>query len=261
MARAIKQPSEKLTFVYEFADDLGDATLAGMPIGGTPVSVPRGAGANLAVDGGPTVGQTSVIVKWTGGVDGESYLTTVKMADTAGNEHERDGEIFVVEKAFTLPEGITSRYLTADEYVERYGFAETVRITDEDKTGTVDKAKLETALKDVTDEADAYIGTRYTTPLVATPRVVKSIVGALVRERLHKSRPTPEVTAAAERARQQLRDIASGRMTLPVEQGDAAPVIGGNNYATTSGDSSTTFRDAVAGFSLAAGTPFANWRQ
>lgn len=260
MARAIKQVSEKLTFVYDFSDDLGDGILAGSPIGGTPISVPRGAGANMVVEGAPTVGDKEVLVKWTGGVEGESYATTVKMVDSAGNELERDGEIFVVEKSFTVPEDVASRYLTADEYVERYGYAETIRITDEDRTGTVDKAKIETALKDVTDEADGYIGTRYTTPLLSTPRVVKSIVAALVRERLHKSKPTPEVVAAAERARIQLRDIAAGRMTLPVDSGDDVPVIGGNRYAQTSDDESATFRDAVAGFGLDPGASFGAWR-
>lgn len=259
--RAIKQPSEKLTFVYDFTDDLGNATLSGMPVSPTPNSEPRGAGANMTMDGAPTVGATTVIVRWTGGVDGESYLTTVRMLDTSGNSYERDGEIFVVEKAFTVPENIVSRYLTADSYVERYGVSETVRLTDEDQTRIIDKAKLETALKDATDIADGYIGTRYTTPLVSTPRVVASIVGALARELLHKSRPTPEVTAAADRARSQLRDIASGKMTLPVEQGDSVPVIGGNRYADTSEDSPSSFRSAVAGYSLAPGWPVGNWRQ
>lgn len=259
--RAIKQPSEALAFLYDFTDDVGEATLTGMPTGGTPVSVPRGAGANMTEVGVATVNLTTVVVRWTGGVDGESYLTTVKMADSAGNVHERDGEIFVTEKGFTVPVGIESRYLTADEYVERYGYAETVRLTDEDKAGVVDKGKLEVALKDASDLADAYIGTRYTTPLLGVPRVVKSIVGALVREALHKSRPTPEVSAAAERARQQLRDIASGKMTLPVDQGDEEPVQGGNRFAETSADASTTFRDAVAGFGLDASPSVGNWRR
>lgn len=260
MARAIKQPSEKLTFVYDFTADLGDATLAGAPTDATPSSTPRGTGTNMTVDGVATVTDTLVIVRWDGGVDGESYLTNVKMFDSSGNKLERDGEIFVVEKAFALAPGIVSRYLTADEYVERYGYAETIRLTDEDRTGTVDTAKLETELKAQTDLADGYIGTRYTTPLLATPRVVKTIVASLTREALHKTKPTPEVTASADRARAQLRDIAAGKMTLPVEQGDEVPVVGGNRFSSTSDDASTTFKDAVAGFGLDRATPFGNWR-
>lgn len=263
--RAIKQPSEKVTFAYDFSDSLssepGAPTLAGMPVDGTPVSVPRGTGANLVQSGAAIVQDSTVLVTWDGGAAGESYLTTVKMLDTAGNKHERDGEIFNFEQGFTLPTGIESRYLTADEYVDRYGFAETVRITDEDQTRTVDKRKLEAAIKDATEIADAYIGTRYTTPLVDTPRIVKSIIGALARELLHKSRPTPEVVAAADRARGQLKDIAAGRMTLPVEQGDAVPVIGGNLLATTSDDASTSFRDQVAQFSVDPPGYLANWRR
>ena len=259
--RAIKQPGEKLTFVYDFSDEVDGTTLtlSGTPVGGTPVSDPRGSGANLTVDGVASVQPNTVLVRWQGGVDGESYLTTVRMLDSAGDLHERDGEIFVVEKGFTLPENIASRYLTADAYVERYGYNETIRLTDEDKTGQVDKAKIEVALKDATDEADAYIGTRYTTPLLSTPRIVASIVAALTREKLHKTKPTPEVTAAAERARTQLRDIAAGRMTLPVESGDEVPVIGGNRYAQTSDDAST-FKDSIAGYSLDPAATFGAWR-
>jgi phage gp36-like protein len=197
--RAIKQVGEEVTFTYDFSPDLGASTIA--TVIGVPSSVARDGGANLVQEGLATITPdgTGVLVKWTGGVAGESYATTVKVTDTAGDEHERDGQIDVVETAFVLPENISSRYLTAEEYVERYGYAETVRLTDEDKTNTVDGAKLEAAIKDATDLADSYIGTRYTTPLVATPRVVKSIVAALARELLHKSRPTPEVTAAPAR--------------------------------------------------------------
>jgi phage gp36-like protein len=259
--RAIKQPGEVLTFTYDFSDDLAGATISSIAAG--PTSTPRGTGANMTVSGAASISadSRSVQVKWQGGADGETYATVVSVNDTAGERHERDGEILVLERGFTVPTGIVSRYLTADEYVERYGQAETVRLTDEVRANIVDKAKLEQPLKDATDLADSYIGTRYTTPLVSTPRVVKSIVGALTREALHKTRPTPEVTAAADRARQQLRYIAAGRMTLPVEQGDEVPVIGGNRYAETSGDGSTTFRDAVAGFTVGGAGCVANWRR
>jgi phage gp36-like protein len=260
--RAIKQPSEKLTFVYDFSDDVDGATvtLTGTPVGGTPSSVARGTGANITIDGVATVQANVVLVRWQGGVDGESYLTTVRMVDSAGDIHERDGEIYVVEKSFAVPASASSRYLSADDYVARYGTQETIRLTDEDKTGVVDKGKIEAALKDATEEADAYIGKRYTTPLLSTPRIVAAIVGALAREKLHKTRPTPEVVAAADRARSQLLDISAGRMILPVEQGDSEPVIGGNSMAQTSGDGTTTFKDAVSGFNLCPGAPVGNWR-
>lgn len=258
--RAIKQPGEKLTFPYDFAVSLGEGLTVANVIG-TPSSTPRGTGANLSIVGVPTIDGTTVLVKWQGGVDGESYDTTVKVTDSAGDEHEIDGEIFVTESGFTLPKNLLSRYLTAEEYVNRYGYAETVRLTDEDKTGKVDGPKIEAALKDAADLADAYIGRRYDTPLVSTPRVVSTIVGALAREILHRARPLPEVVAAADRARQQLKDISSGAMILPVEAGDTEPTIGGNLNALTSADSSTSFKDAVSDFNVCPGAGVANWRR
>lgn len=153
-----------------------------------------------------------------------------------------------------------ARYLTADEYVVRFGTAEAVRLTDEAKTGTIDSAKLESNIGDATDEADAYIGTRYPVPLLAPPRVVKSIVAALAREKLHKTRPTPEVKDAADRARVQLRDIAAGRMTLAITVGPDA-VVDGDRSAETSGDGSTSFRDQLADFSLSGSSFDPCWRR
>ena len=260
MARAIKQADEKLTFVYDFSDLIGNATLVGLPLD-PPSAVPRGGGAALVMEGDPVVNETSVIIKWTGGDPGESYLTTVRMADSGGDLHDRDGEIYVVDKQFTVPENLASRYLTAEEYVARYGTAETIRLTDEDRRGVVDAPKLEAAIGDATETADAYIGTRYTTPLLGVPRIVKTIVAALARESLHKTKPTPEVKDRAELARQQLRDIAAGRMMLPVEQGAEEPVLGGNRIAETSNDSSSSFRDAVSEFGIDAGSYLPNWRR
>lgn len=257
--RAIKQPTEKVTFVYDFSADLGVSTI--QSISGVPVAVARDGGANITIDGVAAFDTSTVTVRWQGGVAGESYATTVRVVDTSGNIFERDGQIDVIETTFVLPTGIASRYLTAEEYVERFGTAETVRLTDENRTNTVDAAKLEAAIGDATDMADGYIGTLYTTPLLGVPRVVKSIVAALARELLHKTKPTPEVKERADQSRQQLRDIASGRMTLPVEQGEAEPVIGGNRLAVTSGDADSTFSDAMSGYGLSDPTYIPNWRR
>jgi phage gp36-like protein len=259
--KAFKQPSEKQTFTYDFTDDIAAGGTIQSVVAPTPISVPRNGGANLTQDGATSTLPTAVVVKWAGGVAGETYLTTVRVMDSNGEEHERDGEIEVVEQGFLLPTGIAGRYVTAEEYVVRFGQQETVRITDETRSGVVDKGKLETALLGASDLADSYIGRRYTTPLIDTPRVIKTLVGDLAREDLHKMNPPPMVKDAADRARQQLRDIAAGLMTLPVDQGDVEPVIGGNRLAISTGDASTTFRDGVAGFSLDAGYPVANWRR
>ena len=248
MARSFKNPEEKLTFEYDFSDTLGDATIASINVG-TPKAEARGAGALITQDGAAVPTAKAVTVRWAGGVTGEEYLTTVTVTDSAGDVHTRTGEIIVTAAGFAIPEGVASRYLTGEEYAARYGTAETVRLTDETRSGIADSTKLEAAIGDASDMADAYIGSRYTVPLLAAPRLVKSIVAALTREALHKTRPTEEVKAAADRARTQLRDIAAGRMTLPIEGGGVVSSAT-DQSAITSRDGSSSFRDAVNKFSL-----------
>lgn len=258
---AIKTPAERQSFAYDFDGELGAASIASIVVG-TPVAVARAAGALITVFGAPTLTPRVVEVIWQGGDPGESYLTTVRVTDTSGQIHEQTGEILVREAGFVVPEGVASRYLSAEEYVARYGSAETIRLTDESSLRIVDGPKLEEAIKDQTDIADAYIGGRYAIPLVTVPRVVKSIVAALTREVLHKTKPTPEVTAAGDRARTQLRDIAAGRMVLPIEVGGSAPVATGNRTSLTSGDrSGDTFADQLTGYGLTPGPSVAEWRR
>ena len=122
-------------------------------------------------------------------------------------------------------------YLTQEEYIARFGQAETIRITDESQTGTVDAAKLQAAIDDAEEFAEGYLRARYDLPLAATPSLLKAIVATLARELLHKTRPTETVTQAADRSRSLLRDISLGRVVLAigedtVESDQGLPVWG-----------------------------------
>jgi phage gp36-like protein len=108
-------------------------------------------------------------------------------------------------------------YLTRAEYLTRFGEIETVRLTDEARDGTVDFEKLDAAITGAEEIVEGYLANRYPLPLASTPELVKELVADLARERLHKDRPTPAVTEAANRARLMLRDLSAGRMTLLLE--------------------------------------------
>lgn len=153
-------------------------------------------------------------------------------------------------------------YLTVNEYLDRFGEAETVRLTDEAKTGDVDTAKVESAISDASEEADAYLGKRYAVPLATPPNLVKSIVAALAREDLYRTRAPDAVKADAERARSQLRDLSRGVMVLPTETGPAE-TIGGRADSASSGDGTDPIftTETLAGFGVATGYAGARWRQ
>lgn len=114
-------------------------------------------------------------------------------------------------------------YVTPEEYVKRYGSTETIRITDESKTGQIDQGKLSEAIDDQDQIIDSYLASRYVLPITGTFPILEGISAALTREALHRNKPTPAITDQADRARGQLKDLAAGRATLPVAVGQPAP--------------------------------------
>jgi len=154
-------------------------------------------------------------------------------------------------------------YVNNDEYIAAKGEAETIRLTDEDRAGAVDTAKLEAAILASEEEADAYIGKRYGTPLASAPAFIKSMVIALARERLHGTRPTETVKLEAERARSSLRDIARGLMTIPTANGPA-PEDGrpkADSSSSRDGLAPIFTEQNLAGFGVPSGYGVANWRR
>lgn len=153
-------------------------------------------------------------------------------------------------------------YISQAEYLARYGNAETIRITDETKSGEVDSAKLSSAIDDASDIVDAYLGKRYALPLLETPALVKHATKALAREILHTARPLEAVTGEADRVRKQLELIAKGTMILPLPlSGDPLEETGNSGSATSGDGSAPVFTDeALSGFGVHSGTYSANWR-
>ena len=113
-----------------------------------------------------------------------------------------------------------SLYYTLAEYLERFGEAEAIRITDAEGAGVPDEYVFAQAVEDASADMDAYLAGRYPLPLPSIPRVLKSVAAALVREKLHGTFPTETVTLEADRARKLLRDLASGTAKLVLEDGD-----------------------------------------
>lgn len=154
-------------------------------------------------------------------------------------------------------------YLTTADYLNRFGEQEAVRLTDETRSGVVDTVKVETAIADAVEIVNGYVGGRYSVPIANPPRILRSMVAALARELLHKTRPTPEVKDAADRARAQLKDVSIGRLGLPVATGEAAPVPVSDREPISSGDGpGDKFADELAAFAdLGGGYYNPAWRQ
>lgn len=154
-------------------------------------------------------------------------------------------------------------YVTDQEYLSARGEQETIRITDEDRTGTYDSEKLDAALRASEEEVDSYVGRRYTTPLISVPNLIKSNVIALARERLFGTSPTPAVTAEAERARKQLENIAKGIMVLPSQDGPVPEeaLAPADSASSHDGPLPIFTEYNMAGFGVPNGRCIPNWRR
>jgi phage gp36-like protein len=139
-------------------------------------------------------------------------------------------------------------YLTTADYLKRYGERETILATNTAQpvsgtTPTYDSAKVENAINDATQVVEGYVGKRYAVPLSDPPAILIGFVAVLAREQLHagSQKMTQTVQDAADRVRSQLRDIAKGDMTLPLEEGQEAPAVASSQgYARSSGDRSAS---------------------
>ena len=157
-------------------------------------------------------------------------------------------------------------YLSNSEYLARFGDAETIRLTDEDRTGAVDTAKLEAEITHATEEANSYLGKRYTVPLEDPPQLIKGIVGTLARERLHRAAGMTTSQALekdAELARSQLRDLARAVMTLPTATGIATEDARPAADSASSGDAVEPIfsRENLDAFGVSGVSRVARWRQ
>jgi phage gp36-like protein len=148
------------------------------------------------------------------GADGERYLITVRAAATAGDLIERETELAVVDLAWAVPE-LATTYLTAQDFVDRIGLDQAIRITDTEGTGRIDAARLGKALVDASAEAEAYLAGRFATPLSQPSQLIAGIVFDLAVARLWVGEAPDGVRERAAAATARLRDIAKGLLTLP----------------------------------------------
>lgn len=105
-------------------------------------------------------------------------------------------------------------YATRAALVKRYGDSEVTSLEDPDNTGVALASVSEEALEDASQEADSYIGTRYTLPLPSVPEPVVRCVCDIARFRLYKDKPTEEVKYRYERTVKWLEQLAAGKVTL-----------------------------------------------
>jgi phage gp36-like protein len=208
MILMIKQPAE--TLVVDVPVHLAAVTQI-VSVTVTPRGLAAGpalvASAAVAVPGG-------VRVRLDGGADGEIYNLAVLAGDGA---QQREGavDVHVAELGFVLPDG-AHPYISPADYVGRYGYEETLRLTDEAGVQRIDAVRLRLAMQDAQAEIDAHIAVRYELPLAQpVPPLIASLMHLLVRAGLHHHADAAHpALVAREHARRALENIAGGRIRL-----------------------------------------------
>jgi len=212
-----KQPAEVLTY---------DAPFGGIPAGAAIATIssivilPRGKVAEtvaLTYSNQQFSGTTAQFTL-SGGTDGEEYLITITVTDSVGESHEGDVEIRVEDFTWSVPDGLPGLYLTPAEYITRFGYGETLLLSDTHDVGRIDKDRLGARLQEATALVDAYAAKRYQVPLSPVPEVVKGIVADIARFLLHGENVPDVVAARQKQAIARLKDISDGNMVIAVPE-------------------------------------------
>jgi phage gp36-like protein len=204
----IKQPFETLVLALPFpAAPVSIVSVTSVARGLVP------GGAALVIDSSTIVGNT-VEVRASAGADGERYLITARAMIGGAVPTEREAELGVIDLSWAVP-ALSNPYLTAAGFVERLGLDDAIRITATSDGTRIDAARLQRAIDDAQGEAESYLASRYTTPLSPVPAMITTIVYDLAVARLWTAELPAGVADRRDRAQQQLRDISTGKVTIP----------------------------------------------
>lgn len=114
-------------------------------------------------------------------------------------------------------------YATLADLINRAGEAEILQIADRNRDGAADPDVVEAAIRDGMNTVNGYIGAKYALPLISVPGLVRTWTVSIARYVLHRNTPPDHVRTDFEDAIAALKDVAAGRLTLPVEADAVAP--------------------------------------
>jgi phage gp36-like protein len=156
----------------------------------------------------------ALFVELAGGTDGERYLVTAQVEDSAGELREAELEIAVLDYTWAMPDG-GDGYVSIKYFVDLFGLEETVRMTDVAGSGRIDRAFLVSKLVAAQAVADAHLSARYAVPLAEAPELVKAAIADMARGRLYPNGVPDDVAKAAAAALRTLERISEGKLPLP----------------------------------------------
>ena len=124
-------------------------------------------------------------------------------------------------------------YATLADLIERAGEAEIRQVADRDRDGTIDADVIEAALTDADNLVNGYVAAKYTVPLASVPDLVRTWAVSIARYVLHRNGPADHIAQDYKDAIAALKDVAAGKIRLPVAVGEAAPASASGTVMAT----------------------------
>ena len=115
-------------------------------------------------------------------------------------------------------------YSALDDIKKQIEEAELIRLTDEERTGSIDLSKVDSAIGNADVEIDAYLGEKFTLPLTVVPAIVTKLSVDLAIRNLYQLNPggVPEHRETqATNAVRMLEKIANGKLSLGAKDPDS----------------------------------------
>jgi phage gp36-like protein len=116
-------------------------------------------------------------------------------------------------------------YVTLTELQERYGQKMLIDLTDRSMppAGVINLDTIDQAIGDADALIDGYLANRYALPVGEIPPLLERIAARIVIHDLHVYAPPDHIEKAFEGALKQLREIADGKLRLPIAGVTAKP--------------------------------------
>lgn len=114
-------------------------------------------------------------------------------------------------------------YATISDLADRTGDQELRQIADRDRDMLPDQPVVDAALIHADNLIDGYIGAKYALPLAVVPDLLRTWAVSIARHFLHRNGAPDHVSQDYKDALTSLKDVAAGRMALPIAQGSSAP--------------------------------------
>ncbi len=139
-------------------------------------------------------------------------------------------------------------YASLEDIVERAGLDEVLQIADRDMDGTADPDVIDAALVHADNTVNGYVSVQYKLPFTAVPDLVRTWAISIARYFLHRDGAPEYVVRDWKEAISALKDVAAGRLNLPVAPDEPTPLPSSGSDVSIVGPAPVFTADRLKGW-------------